>query len=249
MNRIQVANQPSGRVYVPRPIIFKASLASDHLDMIRGLAAVGVFLGHARMLFLVDYTDIKQLHLTDKLLYFATGFGQQQVMVFFVLSGFFIGSSIVKVIHLSQWSWSSYLTNRLTRLYVVLLPALLLTLFWDHISVNLAGTQDLALGLGPDSNSEGILARLTAITFFGNVLFLQRIFVETLGSNGPLWSLTNEFWYYILFPCVCLVAMQRKCYGRKAICLLLGVTIVFFGWDLMPLFPGLAVWSDVGHHS
>jgi peptidoglycan/LPS O-acetylase OafA/YrhL len=31
-------------------------------------------------------------------------------------------------------------------------------------------------------------------------LFLQTILAPTFGTNGPLWSLANEFWYYVLFP-------------------------------------------------
>lgn len=31
-------------------------------------------------------------------------------------------------------------------------------------------------------------------------MFLQTRFTPVFGSNGPLWSLFNEFWYYVLFP-------------------------------------------------
>jgi peptidoglycan/LPS O-acetylase OafA/YrhL len=37
-------------------------------------------------------------------------------------------------------------------------------------------------------------------TFLGNLTFLQTIYVGIFGSNGPMWSLANEFWYYIMFP-------------------------------------------------
>ena len=36
--------------------------------------------------------------------------------------------------------------------------------------------------------------------FAGNALFLQTILVPVLGTNGPLWSLAYEFWYYAVFP-------------------------------------------------
>jgi peptidoglycan/LPS O-acetylase OafA/YrhL len=42
----------------------------------------------------------------------------------------------------------------------------------------------------------------------GNALFLQTIFVDTAGSNNALWSLANEFWYYLAFP-IGLLAVQR----------------------------------------
>ena len=33
-----------------------------------------------------------------------------------------------------------------------------------------------------------------------NAFFLQTIVGPTFGSNGPLWSLAYEWWYYVLFP-------------------------------------------------
>ena len=38
------------------------------------------------------------------------------------------------------------------------------------------------------------------LTFLGNLTFFQNIYVPAFGSNGPIWSLANEFWYYIVFP-------------------------------------------------
>jgi peptidoglycan/LPS O-acetylase OafA/YrhL len=40
----------------------------------------------------------------------------------------------------------------------------------------------------------------TATTFVGNLAFLQTIAVPIFGTNGPMWSLANEFWYYLIFP-------------------------------------------------
>src|SRR5207302_8969523 len=35
--------------------------------------------------------------------------------------------------------------------------------------------------------------------FLGNLLGLQTVCVPSFGSNGPLWSLANEWWYYCFF--------------------------------------------------
>src|SRR5712671_7599591 len=40
---------------------------------------------------------------------------------------------------------------------------------------------------------------------------LQEIIVPSLGSNGPLWSFANEWWYYVLFG-LCMIAY---CPGRR----------------------------------
>jgi len=40
---------------------------------------------------------------------------------------------------------------------------------------------------------------LSLDTFLGNLMQLQTIVVSSFGSNGPLWSLANEWWYYVAF--------------------------------------------------
>lgn len=174
--------------------------ASAHLDLIRTFAAWAVMWGHLRTLFFVDFQHLQRSGWLLKAIYFFTGFGHQAVMVFFVLSGFLISSTVIKS-HLSgSWSWREYALNRSTRLYVVLIPGLLSGLLWD-----LAGRSAFAStgiythpisGLGPAIAADN----LTAGNFFGNLFFLQTILCPAFGSNGPLWSLANEFWYYVLFP-------------------------------------------------
>jgi peptidoglycan/LPS O-acetylase OafA/YrhL len=43
------------------------------------------------------------------------------------------------------------------------------------------------------------LESLTPISLLGNLLFVQDFKVPVYGSNGPLWSLAFEFWYYMTF--------------------------------------------------
>ena len=59
-------------------------------DWLRGLAAVAVLAGHVRGLFFVDFGDLVAPGPFARLAYMATGLGHQAVVVFFVLSGFFI---------------------------------------------------------------------------------------------------------------------------------------------------------------
>lgn len=58
--------------------------------------------------------------------YLASGLGQQWVIVFFVLSGYLVGGSVLRSMALDRWSWRGYLLNRMTRLYTVRVPALVL---------------------------------------------------------------------------------------------------------------------------
>jgi peptidoglycan/LPS O-acetylase OafA/YrhL len=177
-----------------------SAAASAHLDLIRVAAAWAVMWGHLRTLFFVDFQHLHHQNSLLKLIYLLTGFGHQAVTVFFVLSGFLISSTVIKSHLAHTWSCREYAINRSTRLYVVLIPGLLFGLFWD-----LAGNSFFASSgiythpisdLGPAIAADN----LTAGNFFGNLFFLQTILCPTFGSNGPLWSLANEFWYYALFP-------------------------------------------------
>jgi peptidoglycan/LPS O-acetylase OafA/YrhL len=176
--------------------------SSVHLDLLRGLAALEVFVGHCRTLFFVSVGEVTHLNLFTKGLYLLTSFGHQSVIIFFVLSGFLVSSSIFKAYRENRWSWRIYLVNRLSRLEVVLLPALILCFLLDTLGIYLFGEGGVYSGNGFGSNliAFSVNDRLSFRIFLGNILFLQNISVPTFGSNSPLWSLTHEFWYYILFP-------------------------------------------------
>jgi peptidoglycan/LPS O-acetylase OafA/YrhL len=174
--------------------------ASAHLDMIRGLAAWAVMWGHLRALFFVDFQHLERRTLPLSVLYFFTGFGHQAVMVFFVLSGFLISSTIIGRRVSGDRSWHEYAIDRASRLYVVLIPGLLFGLLWDKFGSVLFAFKHVYSQPIDDFGAAVAQSRLTYGTFLGNLFFLQTIVCPTFGSNGPLWSLASEFWYYVLFP-------------------------------------------------
>lgn len=183
--------------WMPRKLS-RASSAS--LDLMRAVAACAVMFGHLRTLFFTDFQQVESKSWPLGALYFLTGFGHQAVMVFFVLSGFLISSTILRSHILGDWAWREYAINRATRLYVVLIPGLLLGLLWDRLGSWLFAADGLYSHAIRDLGPAVPLENLTPAAFFGNLFFLQTIRYPTFGSNGPLWSLANEFWYYVLFP-------------------------------------------------
>jgi peptidoglycan/LPS O-acetylase OafA/YrhL len=188
------------------------------LDMLRAASATLVMIGHVRGLFFVPYADVTDKGWVKQALYFMTGLGHEAVMVFFVLSGFFISANIFHALGTGRWKWDWYLSRRVTRLSVVLLPALLIGFAFDKAGLSLFGTD------GPYGGGEGydhiiaapVAERLGWTVFLGNAAYLQEIFVPTFGSNGPLWSLSYEFWYYLLFPCLIVAGFGRGL-ARRAI--------------------------------
>ena len=135
-------------------------------------------------------------------------------MIFFVLSGFFIGGSVFHKISDGTWGWGDYLANRLSRLWVVLIPALVLTFAFDEAGIFLTGGNGYNGEFNQMIHSGPMLnGRLDTgfLCFLSNLFFLQTIISPVFGSNGPLWSLCNEFWYYIIFPpLVFLFARNKK---------------------------------------
>lgn len=200
---------------------------SVHLDTVRGLAALAVFIGHGTYMFLgASIYNQTQAHLgrataavNSHSLVAQTHMGHQAVIIFFVLSGFFVGGGAVRALRLGRWSWKSYLLNRFTRLWMVLIPALFLGLVLDSIGVRFFGTAPEYARLFAPIVSVDTVGHLGAGTFIGNLFFLQRILVPVFGSNGPLWSLSFEFWYYIMFPLLMIgVAVSNRVVYR--VCLL-----------------------------
>jgi peptidoglycan/LPS O-acetylase OafA/YrhL len=205
--------------------------------MLRGCAAFAVLISHWRYFLFLDWPQLTYKPLWLKLLYFFSGFGHQAVVIFFVMSGYLIGGIVLTRFRENDWSWKRYSFDRLTRLGVVLLPALLLCLLWDEIGIHLFHGGWLYSG-----NSQ--LAEMTAVnhslpTFLGNCAFLQTVLVPRFGSNFPLWSLASEFWYYAMFPLVVLGGEKYGVAGRIA-CLVLLIGIAYM--TRHQILAGFAVW-------
>jgi peptidoglycan/LPS O-acetylase OafA/YrhL len=149
-----------------------SSSASDHLNLIRGTAAIAVAAGHFRGLFFVDYEHAHVHNLVTKALYFFTGFGHQAVVVFFVLSGFLVSATVLKHTPLT-WSPSSYAANRLTRLYIVLVPALAVTALCDAIGHRLPGGPVFYYAPIPHFSVVPFAFRYNATAFAGTLAFCK----------------------------------------------------------------------------
>lgn len=224
-------------------------MRDEVLDIVRGLSALAVLAGHLRSFILRDLVEIANPSLLTKGFYFLTGFGHQAVMVFFVLSGYLVGGGVCKMLKAGRFSWSHYALARLSRLWVVLLPALLLTWLCDCIGQGLVpepyvGSMRSVFQSGPLPVS-GISS--TPATFFGNLLFLQTVEVPVMGTNSPLWSLANEFWYYLLFPLLAIgLTGWRSPWRAGASLLLAGILLAWLPWGLVSKgliwVLGVAVW-------
>lgn len=207
----------------------KSSPAAVHLDAIRGIAALLVALSHLRAYLWVDFSELEHPNIVSRLVYLISGLGHQSVMVFFVLSGYFIAGSVLSGLKSDRFSPAKYAIARLSRLYVVLVPALLFGGLLDVAGLSMFSASRVYSEIGyghmvqePLSNS------LTLPAFLGSLFFLQKILVPCAGSNGPLWSLANEFWYYAIFPLLALCWLGRLSVVRKSLLFLAASLILVF---------------------
>jgi peptidoglycan/LPS O-acetylase OafA/YrhL len=177
------------------------------LDWLRFGAAFVVLVGHVRGGHFVDYGDLEQ---KDHTLFAAAGFalsrlGLEAVILFFVLSGFLVGGRSARKALNGSFDLQAYGIDRISRIYVPLLPALVLTGF---------------IALFRDGH-------VSFFDFCGNLAGLQGIFVRAFGGNAPLWSLAYEIWFYLLWGGILTLAIRETLTARTLawIIVLLGLAV------------------------
>jgi len=175
---------------------------SDFLNASRWIAAFLVVLGHVYHISLANYRDAVHPNLLLRGVNFLGGFGYMAVIVFFVISGFLIGGRAILNFRAKGFSVTDYFVHRFSRIYTVLIPALIVGFILDTLGIaffNASGIYNHPELFYTNVFGNNIAEHLSFSTFVGNLLELQEIVVSSLGSNGPLWSLANEWWYYVLF--------------------------------------------------
>lgn len=164
--------------FVTRPL-------SLWLDLVRGLAALAVVLGHSVRLGV--YTGPYP---------FSLFLERNAVIVFFVLSGLVIASSVDRGKGgLADFAWA-----RTTRILPAAWGALIVTLGLVVLETRLGHPAMLADGV------EGIHPGDVALYF----TFLSEHLGKPLYANPPFWSLCYEVWYYALFAIATFINGWRR---------------------------------------
>lgn len=180
---------------------------SFRLDALRACAALMVFFCH-----------LSQLGYAGQAL--PAEVGRIGVLIFFVMSGYVIAF----VTEHKHRNFRNYTYARFARLYSVLLAALVLTVLCDAIGRQL-NTNFYASY--PDVYESKIWLRLP---FFLVFLFENSLLSLRWFSNGPIWSVAYEFWYYVLYG---ILAYTR---GRSRI-ILTTIVLLLTGWKILLLAP------------
>lgn len=149
---------------------------SSYLDFMRFTAAFAVLLGHMDL----DGLSMSWMPLA--------GYSHEAVIIFFVLSGFIIYYSTTS----RASSWQQYAVARLSRIYSVAFPAVL-------VCVGLALWLASQPGFNPklfSNYSEPTLWDVASSLLFINESWLHG---KVVPMNHPYWTLCYEVWYYAIF--------------------------------------------------
>ncbi|MFB6455886.1 acyltransferase family protein [Chitinophaga sp. Hz27] len=176
------------------------------LDAIRGFAALIVVLCHWQFFFYKNYFDMTTtiaemplpLYSWLAIFYNHAFFA---VDLFFLLSGFIFFWFYADKISNRETSFNNFICYRITRLYPVHFITLLALAFLQPMMVKASG--------GPF-----IMRNNDAYHFILNLLVIHSWGFESLpvfnGFNGPSWSVSVEFFLYLLFFLISFRRLQHK---------------------------------------
>lgn len=205
----------------------------SYFDAVRGASAQLVVLGHGAVLafpelFAIRARDGTYAARPDQ--FHVQSFG---VLVFLVLSGFLIAGSVRRRRSADpDYGLRAFMIDRWARIFTPLLPALVLVVVVDRW---------LFAG---GARSPFIVLHDDRWTVLGNVLMLQDnavmrdlaritglpVFVRSVGSAAPWWTVALEWWIYVAFGIIALVFATRPSTLR---CLVALPLLIFAGGSLL----------------
>ena len=178
------------------------------LDALRGFLALYVLLGHCRWLLWAGNTEwnLYAHNLWANLIVYASAslrYGHEAVMIFFVLSGFFIHLRISKQLAVNkafEFNLVSFFRRRCHRLAPPYFFALALTVICDLIGNYFYPTLYQGLTGDPLLDQNFQVKEFSLASIIPALFMLPTSLGKDFGSNDPLWSLAYEVIYYIVYP-------------------------------------------------
>jgi peptidoglycan/LPS O-acetylase OafA/YrhL len=149
-------------------------MKNNELEGLRAFASLYVFFHHT----FYNFNILEN----GSFLWRLFSFGQEAVMVFFLLSGYVITLSMDK----NNYNFKTYFKHRFYRIYSIVLIAYFVSYISNVQLLNkaLPTVNDLILNL---------------LMLQDKSSFNPSTYVEPLFNNQPLWSLSYEWWFYMLF--------------------------------------------------
>jgi len=201
----------SARPIHPSALVITEPL-SHQLALLRAIAALVVVIHHAGLMLFgpLDLESVGELtKWYQKLIWLTAVAGQGGVMLFFVLSGYLVGGPTAVFIARGEFRWRDYFASRASRILPVAWASVALAVGVAAIIGRMDVPDPIAaradffwgMNLGETFRPDRIVAALT---------LTHSLFTELLPTNTSLWTLANEWWYYLSFPCLLLAFVQRR---------------------------------------
>gem|GEM_PF-1111646 len=206
--------EPKSLVHQPsQDLAIESKNAFASVDAARGVAASLVLIHHLTVFFPGAFkTLLGHNTLAAQALNVLSDLNTEAVMLFFVISGFCIRSSSQKA-DFARWAdVIHYGRRRFARI---------VPLYWFTLAFT--GAAGAIIGLTADH-------AFSLETLLGNLSFLQSsdsargTWFAPYGLNGPLWSISYEVFYYVLFP---FVLIGERGLGIRSASLSLVLAFVF----------------------
>ncbi|WP_336985433.1 acyltransferase family protein [Altererythrobacter aquiaggeris] len=217
--------------------------ASRRLDWFKLLLVAQVALGHYAMLAYPQFPELDFGRTTDVFVAgyrLVTRFGAQAAYAFVCLSGYFLIARLILIAsdRGDGHSATTFLVQRLRRIYPTLVAAIALTFVCDW-----SGIYALDAGaLYRNFANYDAVAALNAGSALGNLASLQPTFVSAFGSNAPLWTLGYIVQFYVVGAALAAIAARsRLIAGVLAIAIMLVAVLFRPEWAM--LFAG---WTACG---
>ena len=203
-----------------RPVEMSAPSFRPFLDQVRWVAAALVCVGHAIAL-------LNSAAHGAEAFQFIADMREGAVLIFFVLSGYLVGGTVLR--DFERFDFTRYAIARFSRIYIALIPALILTLVLDgsvwlfdpHNPVYSEVWQGDAIG------GRIIWGRFSPMAVAGTLLSVEPILGGPAGSAGSLWSLGYEWVFYFAFPAVYGLGYRIRGQWGAAIAALLSIAAVY----------------------
>lgn len=188
----------------------------DLLNLARAAAAQLVLIGHAAYYYYGGGT-------------LSSGYlGTIGVLVFFLLSGFLICSSVVQKWDRPDYRLQDYLVDRFCRIFVAYGPALLFL-----AAVDTALRTHPAYPWGADATLGSWFGNLVMLQDYPVFPVLRRLgvpeqawFIRPFGSGRPFWTIAIEWWIYLFFGYFVYVVLRKKRLTLKSLLVLIALGVV-----------------------
>jgi peptidoglycan/LPS O-acetylase OafA/YrhL len=213
----------------------------DALTSLRGLAALWVLGHHFRGDLFTLFDGLRPL---EPLL----ALGHIAVPYFFILSGFVLAYNYAPDFRrLTVSRYTAFIGRRWVRIY----PVHLFTLLFVLAMVLVCHRLGIAITRGDKFSAQDFVLNL----------FLVQAWLPNyqLNWNGPSWSISSEWFAYLLFPLLCVGLNRLRSARWAAVVAVLGwvACVAFYAlagrppfWELLAVIPtfltGCAIWAWVG---